>query len=105
MKQSEDSSEKINRKLNVLYEKYRIESIDVIDQNQYPEVKEVIFNKNQEQDLYKKCYELEKQNQTKVKGLLEEYKKEMIRIQQGKQANQVYGRQATGQSLLINKIR
>ena len=105
MEQSEDSGKKINRKLNVLYDKYHIESIDTIDQNIYPDVKKIICNKNQSQDLYKKCYELEKQNQAKAKHLLEEYKEGMMRIQQGKQANQVYGRQATGQSLLINKIR
>lgn len=105
MEQSYDTKEKINKKLNKLFKKFTIENLDQIDQKLYPKVKEILFYINKAQDIYKRAYELEKQNQRRAESLLGEYKGKIIDIQQGKHAYQTYGRQPTGQSLLLNKVK
>lgn len=105
MEQSDDIKKKINKKMNKLCMKYNIENLDKIDQDLYPDVKEIIFNNRQIQEIYKKVFEIEKQNQKKANGLLKGYKDKIINIQQGKQAYSAYGRQVTGQPLLLNKVK
>jgi len=105
MEQSDDTKEKINRKLNKMYNKFSIENLGQIDENRYSVVKEILFNNSKTQEIYKRAYELEKQNQIKAKGLLGEYKGKIIDIQQGKHAYNTYGRKPTGQSLLLNEVK
>lgn len=103
MQESEDCQEKIEDKLETLYKKYSIKSLGEINQTFYPEIEKINENQKKIEKIYRQCYELEKQNQGKIKHLLEDYKEEIMRLQQGKQAHQVYGKQDRGQSLLINK--
>ena len=100
----DNSSLNLDR-INELYRKFNLERLDQIDENLYPEIKEILKNNSQARDIYIKAYDLEKQNQSKIKVLLGEYKGKIIDIQKGKYAYHTYGKQAIGQSLLLNKVK
>lgn len=100
-----DNHQKINENMVALYQQYGVKNIEDIDGISHPQRKILLHHRQQIQNVFKNIYELERQNQKKAQNLMEEYKKEIKNINQGKQAHQAYGRRTQGYSIMIDQFK